>query len=460
MLPPRLLSGLVPLLVFVAAIPSCADRPRKERPRGVVLFVLDTVRPDRMSCYGHDRPTSPHIDALAARGARFEQVVSFAPWTLPSVAALLSGEPAHRAFRGSLQRSLVTAFRDGGVRTAAVTENGYLAAKYGFDLGFDEYVELAPVRPDDPLAMGAIGRTFARAEAWLRDHLRTRPGEPFLLLVHTYEPHAPYTRTTFADGLPAGKVGDAFRVEALDGLRRGATAYGDADLERLRALYDGGVLEADRHVGELVGVLDELGVADEVVVCVTSDHGEDLGEHYRTRCGDHGHSLLDDLLLVPLVIADPTRPIAGRVVPTQVRTLDILPTLAALLEVGPLPSTEGRSLVSMLEGEPAPPRVAFGGSPHSGPDRIFVRHAGYKFIETVGEDRHDPPLVPPPPKVQLYDLRADPGETTNLAEERPDLVERFRALDRRIDRRGGGPVEIDAADDELARRLRELGYTR
>lgn len=447
------------LATILVLVPGCSERASPARPHGVVLFLLDTVRPDRMSCYGHERATTPHIDALAERGARFEQAVSFSPWTLPSVAAMLAGEPANAAFQGTLQRSLVQEFQRAGVRTAAVTENGYLSAKYGFDLGFDDYVEEAPVRPDDPLAKGAIGRTFAAAEAWLREHQRTRPTEPFFLLVHTYEAHAPYTRTTFADGMPTGRVGDVFRIEALDGLRRGAVEFDDADLERLAALYDGGIHEADRHVGRFLSRLDEEGIADRVVVAVTSDHGEDLGEHYRRRAGDHGHSLLDDLMLVPLVIADPTRRFAERVVPTQVRTLDLLPTLADLLGVDVGRATEGRSLLPLLEGTPEPPRVAFGGSMHSGPDCVFVRHLGYKFIEQLGPDTHDPPLVPAPPRVQLYDLRNDPAESVNLADSRSDLVERFRDLNRRIDARGSATVTIDTADPEFAKRLEQLGYT-
>ena len=444
------------VLTVLLAIPGCSKEPL--RPRGVVLFLLDTVRPDRLSCYGNRRPTSPAIDALAARGARFEQVVSFAPWTLPSIAALLSGEPANVAFQGTLKQSLIEDLERAGVRAAAITENGWFAAKYGVDRGFDEFVEDSPFREDDQLGKAGVGRTFKRAREWLEDHVRTRGDQPFFLLVHSYEPHVPYARRTFTKGLSPGRVGEFFGMASLDQLHRGLVEYDDDDLEFLEALYDGGIHEADRHVGAFVERLEAMDLAGDVVVGVTSDHGEDLGDHYRQRSGDHGHSLLDDLMLVPLVIADPTGTLPAGVIENQIRTLDILPTVLELLGVEVPPDIAGRSLIPLARGESEGPRIAFGGSTHTGPDRTFIRHLGYKFIETIGPDSHQPPLDPAPPRVQLFDLRLDPGEVDNLAEQRPELVERFRELNRRIDRQGAGSIEIDPADAELAARLKELGY--
>jgi arylsulfatase A-like enzyme len=466
LLPPPFLAAV--LAVGCASTPSTAPAPEpdlKPELQGAVLVLLDTVRADHLSAYGHARQTSPALDSLARQGVLFEQVVSFAPWTLPSVASLLSGRRSDAVLVGDrLQASLIEGFAAAGFVTAAVTEGGFVSSAFGFNRGFATYAEeegavqlrqAGQPRELDP--KGGIENTFRSAREWITAHR----GERFFLMIHTYEPHTPYTRQTFTSGMSRGQIGDVFRIAMLKGLRSGATRLDAGELEYLDALYDGGILESDRHVGELLGFLERQGLRDRTLVVVTSDHGEELGEHYPAHAGDHGHALHDDQLLVPLIIHDPTGTQAVGRVGSQVRLFDVLPTMAEILGV-PLPrGLDGQSLVPAMRGETQADRVAFGGSTKAGPPRAFVRHRGYKFIAVLDPRTTGKPLSGTVPRFQLYDLRADPGERQNLADGRPELTRQFLGVLQRLGSGPPGVVEVpEEVEGPLLERLRSLGYLR
>ena len=426
-------------------------------PRGAVLFLLDTVRRDRLSAYGYERETSPAIDALAESGVLFENVVSYAPWTLPSVAAILSADYPPRVFDADLRltRSAVESIAAAGYRTAAFTEGGYVARRWGMDRGFDVFVEDSGP-PDSPSRSAA---TFAAARAWLAENADA----PFFLLIHTYEAHMPYTHRGFAEGLDPGRVGPTYELPFLDRVRSGEIALTAEERAYIRALYDGDIREADRRVGEFLHFLEEFGLADETVVVVTSDHGEEMGDEFELFIGGHGHSLRDNLLLVPLVIRDPTRSFVRRRVTTQVRTIDVLPTVAELLDAAPGVATAGRSLVPVLSDAEPNHRTAMSGETNRGFARVGVRDGRYKYIravdpEALDVDRRKGLDVP---ARQLYDVVADPAEDRNLIGLRPRVA---RRLDHEVGAWFNGlgappavsPPPVD--DEELLDRLRTLGY--
>lgn len=450
--------------------------PDPEALQGAIFVLLDTVRADHLSSSGYARKTSPNLEALAERGVVFEQVISYAPWTLPSMVALLSARWGSRpgVFEsGRLRLSLVESIRDAGFATAAFTEGAFVSRSFGFDLGFDDYVEeegvvqrLLPGEQRDATAAGSIERTFERAFAWLAENAHRR----FFLFVHSYEPHTPYTRKTFTGDLPAGAVGATFEREQLALLRSGALAFDENDLRYLSALYDGGIREGDRYIGKLVAQLERLGLASRTLLVVSSDHGEDLGEHASGAIADHGHSLYDDQLRVPLIISDPRAGYPVARVIHQVRTIDVLPTIADLLGVelgaedaaaGPAtPVQDGRSLLPFMRAAESGDRMAFGGATRELPARSFVRYRGYKYIETKLGSR---PLShrPAPPAQQLYDLRRDPSEQQNLVDSQPELTERYRAWlgeHLREQQADPGTPELESIPDALRERLRSLGY--
>ncbi len=429
-----------------------------------MLVLLDTVRADHVSAYGYARSTTPALDGLARSGVRFTQTVSQAPWTLPSVAALLAGRPPGHALDERLTSSIVERLRAAGIVTAAFTEGGFVSRAFGFDRGFAEFEEeegaVRLVRSGEQVAtadpQGGIAHTFGQAEAWLQRHRTDR----FFLLVHTYEPHTPYTHHDFSAGLRAGTVGTAFSLDTITRLRSGALSLSADEIEYTKALYDGDILNADRHVAALLATLRAAGLAERTLVVVTSDHGEELADHYPANTGSHGHSLRDPLVMVPLIVADPTRRYPRREVTAQVRLIDVMPTIADLLGVPVEPPVEGRSLVPLMEGVETGDRVALIGNTRRGPPRAGVRAMGFKYVVTTGPDATTPPLHPPPAERQLYDLTADAAERRNLAAERPALA---AALHRLLDGVPGGrpasedPVIADG-DAALRDRLRSLGY--
>lgn len=442
-----------------------ASRTRQQL-QGAVLFLLDTVRADHVTCYGYARPTTSALARIAEQGVVFEKVIASAPWTLPSVQTILSAQGLDRAATAEhkLSASVVESIRRAGYATGAATEGGFVSKAFGFDRGFDEYYEeegavqlVRPDKPRNPNPSGGIDRTFAKAREWLGKHRN----EKFFLLVHTYEPHAPHDRPTFTPGLPVPRFGPIFTIETGALLRAGRIPFGEAELRYLEALYDGGVHEADRHVGAFLDFLGEVGLADRTLVAVTSDHGEELGDHYPAFSGNHGHSLHDELLLVPLVLHDPTNDYPVRRVRSQVRTIDILPTIAEILGAPVEYPADGASLVPVLLGKETEGRIASGGGTKYGPEQVFVRHGGYKLIRVTDPSPKREPVLPPPPPVQLYDLVRDPRERTNLAQPRPEIVrqmERLLEAARATGKVGDALPPPEEMDPELRERLRSLGY--
>jgi arylsulfatase A-like enzyme/Tfp pilus assembly protein PilF len=413
------LLALVPGCRRSATTPSSAERPN------VLLVTIDTLRSDRLGCYGHAAASTPALDALAARGVRFETAIVHVPLTGPSHASILTGlGPLGHGFREnagfvlpSQARSGAEDFRRAGYRTAAFVSAFPLDRRFGFDRGFDVYDDHLP-KGNDPRRTPYVER-FADATTdavlrWLETPAAGEPGRPFFLWVHYYDPHAPYE--------PPGDFAARFRT----------------------APYDGEVAFADQQLGRLLRALGERGLLERTLVLAMSDHGEGLGDHGEAT---HGLFVYDSTLKVPFIVAGPGVA-TGRVAPTVARGIDVLPTL---LDYAGLPlrsEIEGRSLRPAIEGretDDAPvyaetlyPQREFGWAP------LFAwRTARAKMIEA--------------PRPELYDLEKDPGETDDLAP-RGDvrLAEMRKKLE--VARSRTAPSAVAEIDPEAAERLRALGY--
>jgi arylsulfatase A-like enzyme len=270
--------------------------------------------------------------------------------------------------------------------------------------------------------------------------------------VHTYEVHTPYLRGEFTRGLERGRLGTTLEVEDPGLLER--IQPDAAELEYVRALYDGGVATADREVGALLAVLEELGLDARTLVVLTSDHGEDLGDRTPLKPATHGHSLYDELVHIPLIVRDPDAE-AGLRIPQQVRLVDVMPTVLDRLGVALDSDLDGQSLASWSRPEERHERPA------------FARLTTHRFVvskESLRTGRHKlirnafPAQLP----LELYDLEADPGETHNLADAEPALRERLKAeLDgvrSRVVEEGAADYRPDEMSDALRERLEALGY--
>ncbi|RMG45262.1 MAG: hypothetical protein D6718_08025 [Acidobacteria bacterium] len=443
-----------------------ADRRSSDPRPNILLVSLDTLRADRLGAYGWARPTSPAIDRLAAGGVLFERAEAASNWTLPSHYSLFSGltPAAHGvlpdlgAVRGYLfpdrrlavrgsgkERMLAEVLEEAGYRTVAVTEDGWVSARFGFDQGFEVYRSAR---------RGGLPFT---AEAALAELRFEGANGPWFLFVHTYTTHQPYHaprryRTRWADPGHVGFAWPAARVPISDYNRfhTGLFPPAPSDVRAFRDLYDGQVAWADTLVDRLVRWLADNGLLEQTVVAVVSDHGEEIFERGRF---DHGETLYEEVTRVPLVLYAPGRLPAGRRVRGPVSLVD-LP--ATLLEFAGAEGRlgQGRSLLPRIEGGAAS-RPAFAEALAPGGVPLAAVWSGsLKYIRR-GEG--------PAAVEELYDLASDPLEQRNLAQGRPGETARLRAL---LDRHlaasarvakelGEGKGEVDEATRE---RLRSLGY--
>ena len=406
----------------------------------VILISLDTLRSDRMSGYGHDRPTTPNIDRWAERSAvLFENAVAQAPWTLPSHASMFTGLEAlrhdvnHFGEAPETLEMLAETLRGAGYTTAAITGGGYLRPQFGFAQGFDTFHYWPSILAEQEFAVGSD-----RLSQWLREH-RSRQ---FFLLFHTYEIHFPFRkRQPFFDRFHEGEPDDQVRGEI--GLRARPMEPGDVhwqhdyfvvtlpsgeeaehlnDQEKqlLRTMYDSGIAYVDEQLGHLFAELEQLGLDENTLVIITSDHGEALAEGDR---GGHNY-LYDWNVLIPLIVAFPDGFGAGRRVEEQVRSIDIVPTVLETLGLQPSRALDGVSLRPLVDGGAGPEEAwTYASSANFG---LGLRHRNqvkYIFDNTawtpyLGED-------------ELYDLRRDPDELNDASENDPAAAERLRSRVRR-----------------------------
>jgi len=436
-----------PVVALAEPVLLPAARADGGRPN-LLLVSIDTLRADALGLFGGHPDASPTLDALAPRGVAFDTCVAPSPYTLPSHVTMLSGQqptvhgvlrPPHAIAPGRTPL-LAEACARAGMVTAAFTGGGYLDHRYGFAAGFDAYATRDDLHHerDEPLA-------------WLRAHADV----PFFLFLHTFIVHEavhlpePYASRFDPDCRSPGLHGHSGRHEALG---RG-TELRPGERAHLERFYAGAVRRADDAVARVLDVLAEEGVLDETLVVVTSDHGQEIGERGAYA---HGHSLYEEVVRIPLILAGPDVPARG-VVDAVVGLVDVAPTLADLLALGPLPGGQGRSLAGLLAGRrwPDRPLLSEGGIVDAralrwGDEKLVVRGEA-----AAGGDR-----------TELYDLAADPGETHDLDDEPARVAEArrrlrdhqasLRRLAETLDARHA-VAERELAADEIAR-LRELGY--
>jgi arylsulfatase A-like enzyme len=455
----------------------------------VILVSIDTLRADRLNAYGHGtRRVSPHIDALARDGVLFESHISASPWTVPSHLTLFTSlspsahgvttpfdQLKHDLGRERLADSLpqaVTTMAEvlagRGFETAAFTGGSSLDPRLGFGQGFSRY---------DTSMFKLDARNMERLFDWVR----ARRGGGFFMFWHTFEVHAPYLRTTFLDEvLPPDRAERVRRAtERLGSDLASAPAgavvlgqHGAFQREVAEALYAGGIHSADGWFGRLTALLRELGLYDETLIVLTSDHGDEFADHFPGSIyNQHGHTVYEELVRVPLVVKLPGQRHAGVRVKAVTRAIDVLPTVLAALGVpaGGL-SMEGAPLQPLWEGaggSPVPPRLAFTeATAFSTEEKKAVRSDRHKYIVSVGRDslaRHGRAHVPEvPARRELYDLVADAGEKHDLLRSPSAEDERLaREMDealRLLARARHGTAEKTKLDDATMERLRALGY--
>lgn len=384
-------------VVVLAGVVRLLGARAVARPNLLVIGI-DTLRADRVGCYGYAKPTSPHIDALARDAVVFDQAISQSPWTLPAFASIFTGltPSVHGAGRGGGKNpvpftadvpTLATLLAAAGYQTASFVTNGWVSKDVGLDKGFAE-TQLAYSRDGSE----------QMALAWLRAHAHER----FFLFVHLLDPHIPYVAT--AEDLAAlGITATPAQVDEVNAFAKGLRLLTDRSPEQsalLQDLYDASVHRSDRRVGTLLAALEESGIGERTIVVIVADHGEELFD--RGRLG-HGHSLYDELLRVPLIVRFPNGQWRQRI-ETQVRTMDLMPTMLDVLDVPSPDGLDGVSLLPVIRGVPgaqvpdAPAEFLA-----SGPETKAIRRRDAKLL-----------FVPATGRLVSFDLVRDPRERARL----------------------------------------------
>ena len=435
----------------------------------VILVSVDTLRADRVGCYGYPRATTARLDGLSADAAVFMRTYAPSGWTLPSHVSLLTGlNVMNHQVEGDSDRmdpevpTLAGELKKRGFYCAAMTSGGFVSAVFGFDLGFDAF----QMGPWGIFKLDAAARLGRVASDWLREH-RDRN---FFLFLHTYQCHAPYDlpepdRSAFlAPGTPA-RLRDP--LNAVGGQRGIFRPLPEQDRLNASDLYDAEVRYTDRIlIGPLLDTLRETGLYDRTLVIVTGDHGEEFYEH---GAWTHGADLYDESLKVPLLIKFPRSRFAGRRVESIVRLTDIMPTIlreagARVTDLG----LDGRDLVPLLEGRERGDReflaelVANRMGSHL-PRKTAVNSGRMKLILNQPYGPEDLAfLTAPPPataQVEVYGLDEDPQEKRNVADENAavarSLVRRIEELAAKSRKRRVGKTILT---EELREQLKALGY--
>ncbi len=426
------------------------------RTCNLLLISIDTLRADRMQVYGYPRPDTPHLVDLARQGVLFERFYHSGGGTLPSHMSMLTSlnPVTHGVDVGTdtvLDPGWVTLaeqLQAHGFTTGAFVDGGWVLARFGFDAGFDRWDEKG----------GEFETILPKAHQWVKRHR----GERFFLFLHTYDIHSgsegyPYQcpgdhATRFAprppgfDGCRGGRCASELLAWTNQGIAAGERTLSDVftreEVDGMSSAYDGCISYVDARIADFLGALQELGLYDRTVVAVTSDHGEEFGDHGMLIHDQGGY---EEISHIPLILKLPRSRFAGRRVAGLAAMVDLEPTLLEILGVPVPDQAQGRSLLpAVTDGEVVREDV------HMYANLVTPT---WKLIPAVGG---------------LFNLVDDPEEKVNLHGSDPALEERLEhrlrqliAKDKAARRAhaaatGTGP----ALTPEEAARLRALGYLR
>lgn len=477
------LRRLLPIAALLVACAPGADEPEALgcEDCNLVMVSLDTLRADHLGAYGYPRDTSPELDAFAEKSLRFSQAFSTARKTAPSHASMFTSlyPTVHGVFmndaakdgRGSHFRlapqvpTLPELLSQAGLRTVAWHGGGNMSASYGFARGFSRYVNVNSYRKHEAGAQREWGPAFR----WLEEN----SDERFFAFLHTYSIHDPYQPPEPYYSMFSGDY--AGRIRAAPKNKWSSKRYWAAvdrddpgDLKHLVDLYDGGIRHADTQlVGPLLRRLERLGLLENTIVVFVSDHGEEFMEHGLVR----HDQLYDEIVRVPLIVYLPPRATGGSafagVRDARVSLLDLTPTLLELLGIEYDASVfQGRSLVPWISGAETRDRPVYaeGLMGKWGPDSL-TDQARLQSVLRVGDYKIYGRELKGSELFELFDIGADPGETTRVSQTQPEALADMRARLEVVRKanaafraaHGYQAAELDH-DDALVEELRALGY--
>lgn len=453
--------------VRMEAVPAASPPPVKvsaPRVENVVFIVLDALRADRMGYAGYQRDTTPYMDTLAARARVFTRVFAAAPYTYSSTWSLFTGRFPFQHQGYALPHipaptfpRLAQVLQSAGIATALIPANPFLIQDNGFSEGFVAYasaienlplaVAVAPGRPAQEVLAGRPELVTAEALSFLAGHREQR----FFLYAHYRQPHAPYYATapnyehfvlTPTERFPATN-------EALNEFNWGLRALPPEGLRQIEARYDENLRVADAEVRKLWEAVEDLGLAGKTALVITADHGEAFLEHGHAA---HSQSVYGPELHIPLLILLP-----GDTAPQRIASvcsnIDLFPTVCALLGAPAPADLPGRNVLAEIGEDTRDPDTvqAFAADYHATPTQEAYIFGRYKLLHRVVGGTFE-----------LYDLKRDPGEQSNLAPIFPVLTRyyRARAMAWRAAQAPAPPPHVlgRPLDEDTREQLQALGY--
>jgi arylsulfatase A-like enzyme len=456
----------------------------KGAPRGVILIVADTLRPDHLDAWGYERPTAPNLAALAAEGVRFSDNISQGSWTKVAVPSLLTSlyASSHGIYDipHKLPASVTTmseVFRDAGYATFHTSSVTFSGKNSNLHQGVEVLHERESL---DDLGdyRSKTSRSYVdRLLPWLEDHSE----QPFFVFLHVFDPHSPFRpqephdRRGIEDDAVSRheedleKVDDVVQVfhhlpsaEQLEEAKVDADAFVTAE----KAWYDGSILAMDYEIARLLERLEELGIRDDTMIAFVADHGEEFLEHGNHW---HGHSAYGELVNVPMFVTWPGVVPEGLVIDRTTQSIDLMPTVLELARLAVPEEAQGTSLLPLLASPEKPSSLGWNEravfterknppfeATEGTADSFAILAGGWKLIwnEVVRDDR---------PEIELFDHRSDPLDLVNLADRHPEVVadlkvqlEEWRNMTEAA-KVTPDDVGVDVSPEELEQ-LRALGY--
>jgi len=397
---------------------------RPKPVKHIILICIDTLRADRVGCYGYPHKTSPNLDAFADESVLFETVVVPFPLTLPSHSSMFTGTiPPYHGVRDNydyqLDKSNLTIaeiLKGNGFTTGGIISSDAMLSVTGINQGFETYVEDYEDIKKDGRGIGRRAhQTTKLASDWLEKHCKD---DKFFLFLHYFDPHAPYSppepfASTFADNL-----------------------------------YDGEIAYTDESIDRLIKILKQLELYDSTMIIVTSDHGEMLGEHGES---EHGFFIYESAIKVPLIIKMPSKTKPRRI-SEIVGLVDIVPTICSAAKI-PVPDhVQGMDLSVYFKRKAKTEKDRYMYSEvifpkkHQANALLGVITKRWKYIQTN--------------RPELYDISNDPAEQNNLFTSQPKRAHLLRENLKLIIEKQSykGQRNNFLSDEESRKKLDSLGY--
>ncbi len=468
----------LPLMAKQAEFSLASGKTSAKQDLNVILISVDTLRADRLSVFNPRGPQTPNLDKVAGNGAIFTRMQANSPWTLPSLCTIHTsmypsahGVDSMQDRLDDLRVTLAETLSDAGLMTGAVVSNGWLLEAFGAHQGFRFYDHMKHRLRTQYWSANLWFRfsrnffhdTTARQDTsnagmhvgYALEFLEANRENNFFFWLHVIDPHEPYiARGQWA--ADAGKKYPSTRIPARNSgmvvnYRKGLLLE-EVDRLHVEDLYNREVEYTDSQIGIFLDRVAELGLLRNTMIIFTADHGEEFWEH---RDVSHGHTFFNEVVNVPMIIRLPEGyPVTRTKIDTQVRLIDVAPTILDFFGLPAMDLAEGRSLLPLIHGEEEPDRPAFYEAMIYYREQKGYSDGEFKYVidEDTGED-------------QLYDLVNDPGEKINIADAEPerrlamkgvlmDHLSHQRSIYDALDK-SDGTAELD---EETRNHLRALGY--